>query len=62
MGLADHMYFLISKALLLQDSKGSGFVMSLIFGYYYVQGVRGTFAYHKYIREALTQRPESLDP
>ena len=57
------VYFLISKALLFaQDSKGNGIVMSLIFGFYYVQGVRGTFAYHRHVREALAQRRESLDP
>ena len=57
------VYFLISKALLFaQDSKPNGIVMSLIFGYCYVQGVRGTFAYHKHIRQALAPRRESLNP
>jgi serine/threonine-protein kinase len=56
------VYFLISKLIMIEhDSKGSGLVMAVIFLYYYVQGVLGTFAYHKHIRVAPAKRPESLD-
>ena len=46
-------YFLISKALMASESgKVNGVVMALVFFYYYVQGVRGTYAYHKHLRQA----------
>ncbi len=42
------VYFAISKILLMLEGGGStGIVMSLIFIYFYAQGVAGTFQYHK---------------
>jgi len=41
-------YFVISKIILMvQSGKPSGVVLSIIFIYYFWQGVSGTFAYHK---------------
>jgi serine/threonine-protein kinase len=41
-------YFIISKIILMVESgKPSGVVLSIIFIYYFWQGVSGTFAYHK---------------
>ena len=42
------VYFVISKIIFLVESgKPSGVVMSVIFIYYFWQGVSATFAYHK---------------
>jgi len=57
------IYFLISKLLMIQQNpKQSGMVLGVFFAYFYVQGVLGTFAYHRHIREALAKRRESVDP
>lgn len=41
-------YFVLSKIILMVESgKPSGLLMALIFGYYFWQGVEGTFTYHK---------------
>ncbi|HEX7889609.1 MAG TPA: hypothetical protein VF522_09645 [Ramlibacter sp.] len=41
-------YFVISKALMFAEGgKPAGVVWALIFFYLYVQGIRGTFQYHK---------------
>lgn len=42
------IYFLISKIILtIESGRPSGVVLSIIFIYYFWQGVSGTFAYHK---------------
>lgn len=42
------VYFAISKILLLRHSVNPvGIVIALVFGWLYVQGVRGTFEYHR---------------
>ena len=47
------IYFVASKILLfIQTGKPSGIVLGLVFAYFYVQGVVGTFAYHKHIQQA----------
>jgi hypothetical protein len=47
-------YFVISKIILMVESgKPSGLLMALIFGYYFWQGVQGTFTYHKLKRAPL---------
>jgi hypothetical protein len=41
-------YFVISKIILMAEAgKPSGVVLSIIFTYYFWQGVSGTFACHK---------------
>lgn len=41
-------YFILSKIILMMEAgKPSGLLVALIFAYYYVQGIRGTFAFHK---------------
>jgi hypothetical protein len=47
-------YFVVSKIILMAESgKPSGLLMALIFGYYFWQGVQGTFIYHKLKRAPL---------
>lgn len=42
-------YFILSHILVMMASgKASGLLVALIFGYYYVQGIVGTFAFHKW--------------
>lgn len=46
------VYFVISKMLVFKATgQFSGAVMSIIFIYYYAQGMAGTFAYHKFAKE-----------
>jgi serine/threonine-protein kinase len=41
-------YFIVSKiVLMLEAGKPSGLLVALIFAYFYVQGIRGTVAFHK---------------
>lgn len=47
------VYFVASKIMLfMQTGKPNGLVMTLIFLYYYWQGVAGTFAYHRHFKDA----------
>lgn len=42
------IYFIISKILIMVETgKPIGIPMALVFGYFFWQGVSGTFAYHK---------------
>ena len=42
------VYFIISKLLLIRmTGVGGGTVLSLVFLYYYAQGIAGTFQYHR---------------
>lgn len=42
-------YFVLSKIILMMEAgKPSGLLVALIFGYFYVQGILGTFAFHKF--------------
>lgn len=42
-------YFVLSKIILmLEAGKPSGLLVALIFGYFYAQGIVGTFAFHKF--------------
>lgn len=41
-------YFVVSKIIvMIEAGRPSGLIFSLIFGYYFWQGIAGTFAYHK---------------
>ena len=43
------VYFLISKIIMFAESgKANGIILTIVFLYYYGQGVVGTFAYHKH--------------
>ncbi|MGH8025172.1 MAG: hypothetical protein ACREO0_00450 [Pseudoxanthomonas sp.] len=43
------VYFIISKIVLMAESgQPTGIPMALVFGYFFWQGVSGTFAYHKF--------------
>jgi hypothetical protein len=46
-------YFAFAKYVLISEGHagGSSLFMSLIFFYFYVQGVIGTFAYHKHLKQ-----------
>lgn len=45
------VYFVISKILIaIEGGKMSGLVLSIIFIYYYAQGVAGTYAYQKLVK------------
>lgn len=45
------VYFLISKILLMVETgRSSGLFLSVIFFYYYFQGMVGTFQYHKLVK------------
>ncbi|HEX7863685.1 MAG TPA: hypothetical protein VF555_01985 [Variovorax sp.] len=46
-------YFVWAKIVLIQmgHAGGSGLFMAVVFFYFYVQGVIGTFAYHKHLRQ-----------
>jgi lysylphosphatidylglycerol synthetase-like protein (DUF2156 family) len=45
------VYFVVSSILgLVEPGGGSSFLLLLVFGYFYWQGVSGTFAYHKAIK------------
>jgi serine/threonine-protein kinase len=42
------IYFIISKIIIMAETgKPTGIPMALVFGYFFWQGVSGTFAYHK---------------
>ena len=42
------VYFVISKIIIMADTgKPTGILLAIVFGYYFWQGVSGTFAYHK---------------
>lgn len=43
------LYFVVSKVVLMMESPAaSGLLVSLVFLYYYAQGVAGTFAFHRF--------------
>jgi hypothetical protein len=45
------VYFVVSKVLMVSETgKFDGVVMALILFYYHVQGVLGTFAYHRSLK------------
>lgn len=45
-------YFLISKFIIIsQTGSFNGSLLAIVFIYYYVYGVIGTFAYHKHLKE-----------
>jgi hypothetical protein len=45
------IYFIGAKLLMFAESGAiSSIPMALVFGYFYWQGVSGTFAYHKFIK------------
>ena len=45
------VYFIIAKIILISETGNvSGIVIALVFLYFFVQGVQGTFAYHKHIK------------
>lgn len=47
------VYFVASKIyLMVLTGKPTGIVMGLVFTYFYVQGVIGTFAYRKHMQQA----------
>ncbi|MBN8756444.1 MULTISPECIES: hypothetical protein [Variovorax] len=48
-------YFAFAKFVLISEGHvgASSLFMSLVFFYFYVQGVIGTFAYHKHLRQAV---------
>ncbi len=42
------IYFIASKIILMVESGApNGIIMAIVFGYFYWQGISGTFAYHK---------------
>ena len=42
------VYFIASKILIMMETgRATGIFMAIIFGYYFWQGIAGTFAYHK---------------
>jgi len=52
------IYFAASKILIVMETgKPTGGFMAIIFLYFYVQGVLGTFAYHKHIEDAAQTIP-----
>lgn len=54
------VYFIVSKIILmLEAGKPSGLLTALIFGYYYLQGVMGTLAFHQLRKR---QAAEALAP
>lgn len=45
-------YFLLSKIIIIsQTGSFNGSLLAIVFIYYYVYGVIGTFAYHKHLKE-----------
>ncbi|WP_432727239.1 hypothetical protein [Variovorax sp. W6] len=46
-------YFVWAKVVLIRlgHANGTGLVMAAVFFYFYLQGVIGTFAYHRYQRQ-----------
>lgn len=47
------VYYLVSKILIMiETGKPGGLFMSVLFAYFFWQGVSGTFAYHRFLREA----------
>ena len=46
-------YFVWAKVVLIQQghAKGVGLFMAVVFFYFYLQGVIGTFAYHKHLKQ-----------
>ncbi|MBC3880680.1 hypothetical protein H8K35_02835 [Undibacterium sp. LX40W] len=45
-------YFLLSKIIVIaQTGSFNGGILAIVFIYYYVYGVIGTFAYHKHLKE-----------
>ena len=46
------VYFIVSKILMFAEGgRPSGVIWALLFLYLYVQGVRGTFQYHKLAKQ-----------
>lgn len=46
------VYFVVSKILIaIETGSVSGTVLAIIFIYYYAQGIAGTFAYHKLVKQ-----------
>ena len=57
------VYFVLSKIyIFMATGKASGVIFAMIFLYYYVRGVQGTFAYHKLRRQHLLQLPRISPP
>ncbi len=47
------VYFLLSKIwFIVETGKPSGIVLSLVFLYFYLQAMIGTYQYHKFVKEA----------
>jgi hypothetical protein len=45
------VYFIASKILIMmQTGRPTGVPLALVFGYYFWQGIAGTFAYHRFER------------
>ncbi|MBL8277757.1 MAG: hypothetical protein JNL93_13735 [Pelomonas sp.] len=43
------VYFVTSKIILMMEARAaSGLLVALVFGYFYVQGILGIFAFHKF--------------
>jgi len=43
-------YFVASKIIIMVETgKPTGLLLALVFGYYFWQGVQGTFAYHRHL-------------
>lgn len=50
--LAMLAYFILSKIIIIaQTGSYNGGILAIVFIYYYVYGVIGTFAYHKHLKE-----------
>lgn len=53
------VYYLASKILIMVETgKPGGLFMSALFAYFFWQGVSGTFAYHRFLREASSSAAE----
>ncbi|WP_386067081.1 hypothetical protein ACFJIW_21680 [Tahibacter sp. UC22_41] len=53
------VYYLASKILIMVETgKPGGLFMSALFAYFFWQGVSGTFAYHRFLREASSSSAE----
>ena len=51
------VYFLASKIIsMVQTGSPSGWLMGVLFAYFYFQGVLGTFAYHRFLKAQRTQQ------
>jgi len=52
------VYFIASKVMLISKTGNSaGLIMGAVFAYFYFQGVRGTFAWHKLQKETAGEPP-----